>query len=227
MTVINRLYEYDAAHDHLIDFNKLLPNGKSFFTSISQSFDGIEKVSDFLLNHGADPNLPDINKCYPLMNAIEMDIEPLFLSLIESNKIDFSLKIPVDRFNNDNNSNEQRAVNFTTYLHIAAKSDIYCVLKILDRKSIDINITDDLGNTPLMEACIQNNISIIEILFIYENLDYLHRNKEGKDAIDLMMIKNNVNEEREPINDKKDYLNKLKEISEKCNNNTVWTRNNF
>lgn len=43
----------------MIDFRQLLPNGKSFFTTISPDIDNLKEVLEYLIQHGADPNLPD------------------------------------------------------------------------------------------------------------------------------------------------------------------------
>ena len=66
--------------------------------------------------------------------------------------------------------------------------DIFNLL--LQNKSININIEDELGNTPLMEAYLFKNKTFIESLFRFKNLDYLHRNKKGEDALSLANAKN-------------------------------------
>ena len=49
-----------------------------------------------------------------------------------------------------------------------------------------MNVTDDLGNTPLIDACIFNRGSNVEALFQIDNLDYRHCNKEGKDVLHIL-----------------------------------------
>lgn len=51
VTVMNKIFDYNKERNHLIDFSKLLPDGKSFFTSISNDFSNIDKVLDFLLDY--------------------------------------------------------------------------------------------------------------------------------------------------------------------------------
>lgn len=210
LSILNKLYEYDKEHDHYIDFTKLLPSGKSFLTCFSFDFRDIGQVSDFLLEHGVDPNEPDFENIYPLEIAIHINSLEFARSLIKTNKIDYSAKIHLNDF--------QEITRFTTYLHLAISWDISILHEFLRIDSIDINATDYLGNTPLMEACIKLKFEIINILFSRDDLDYLHRNNEGKDAIDLLIHQTQEQyENKEPINDKNEYLKKLKEIADNFN----------
>lgn len=45
--IMGKIYNYDNEHCHLIDFTKLVANGKSFFTVISKDYDDLNEVSDF------------------------------------------------------------------------------------------------------------------------------------------------------------------------------------
>lgn len=190
--LMNKLCDFDKTHDHLIDFNKLLPNGKSFFTSFHYNFNKINKIVNFLLDHGADPNTPDGNDVFPLEKAIDLESVEFVRSLIDSNKINFSLKIPVKK----NAQDFIRSIKkYTTYLHLATDLFNPAILAILLEKStVDVNITDDLGNTALMEACLKDQKEAINLLFQREDLDYLHRNFEGNDALSL------INKEDQLIN---------------------------
>ena len=69
---MNQLYEFDHSHYLLIAFNNLLPDGKSFFTSIEKDITYINEVIDFLLDQNVDPNKPDKNGSYPLQKEIEL-----------------------------------------------------------------------------------------------------------------------------------------------------------
>lgn len=73
-------------HDHLIDLNKITTNGKSVFTSIHHKNDDTCQIIDFLLNHGANPNIPDSYGVLPFVHAIE---HSMMTPLLNSNKIDF------------------------------------------------------------------------------------------------------------------------------------------
>ena len=86
------------------------------------------------------------------------------------------------------------------------------VLKLfLDKNVIDINSTDELGETPLMTACKARNVDIVDMLFQRDDLDFLHCNKEGKDAIDI--IKQLSTKEAENARKSKDdYHNKIIEL---------------
>lgn len=79
---------------------------------------------------------------------------------------------------------------------------------------IDINATDELGETPLMEACKYNKIRNIRLLFQSNDLDYLYCNNSGDDAIKVAQkCFNCFNYKRIKGNDqnetKDNYLTKL------------------
>ncbi|KAK8872183.1 hypothetical protein M9Y10_007947 [Tritrichomonas musculus] len=171
------LFQYDQKHDNLIDLNKLASNGETVFTSIfsdcqdEKDFSKIEVIVNFLLENGADPNIPNQRGKYPLQHAIELDSIEFVNSLIKSKKIDFS----------------KRMKNNKTFLHLASMSSNSLILKeFLDKNLIDINVTDDFGETPLMDACRFNRVDNVSLLFKEESLDYLHRNKSGQDALEII-----------------------------------------
>ena len=87
---MNKLLNYDKENSHLIHLNELLPDGRSFFTSIYSNYDEIDEVCNFLLDHGVDPNIPDKNGFYPLEYAITLDSIDFICVLINTNKIDFT-----------------------------------------------------------------------------------------------------------------------------------------
>lgn len=64
------LVQYDENHNNCIHFDKLLPSGKSFFTSIESKNNKIGEIVQFLLDKGVDPNAPDSFNVYPLQHAI-------------------------------------------------------------------------------------------------------------------------------------------------------------
>ena len=127
---MNDLLNYDENHSHLIKFNELLPNGKSFFTSINPNLDNIQDLVQYYLNHGVDPNSPDRFGVYPLEYAIGCDSPNFVNALLNSNRIDLSIRI-----NNDAIKNE-------TFLHLAARNDTF--QDILDKNQIDINAIDSI-----------------------------------------------------------------------------------
>lgn len=55
----------------------------------------------------------------------------------------------------------------------------------MTEKLCDINITNSQGETPLMCACRCRNSDIIKLLFNFDNLDFLHRNNNGEDALQI------------------------------------------
>lgn len=143
-TIMKSILEYDKNHDHLIDLTKLLPNGYSFYTII-KSPGNVRRIVDFLLENGADPNMPDIHGFYPLEYAIYVESREFVSALLDSGKIDLKKNIPVkdesiigrykNKFNknrvlypgNEGGKQSQKQIiptksKYESYLHLAAKS---------------------------------------------------------------------------------------------------------
>ena len=186
INVMNELYEYDKEHDHLIDFNTLLPNGKSFFTSMESNNEYNGEITRFLLDHGADPNKPDSKGILPLEAAFNHSSNDCAFELINSNRINLTQKIKITYFKECDPSNPK----YTTYLHLAARFANSEILEnILNKNAIDINATNDYGDTPLIEACRMkkknNIIALFESDFCndVQKIDFLHKNNNGEDAI--------------------------------------------
>ena len=204
LKIMNELCEYDIKHNHLIDFKSLLSTGFSFFT-LRFNTNCIENYVNFLLEHGADPNVPDKNDVYPLEHAIQMESYPYVLALINSDRIDYSVKIK----NKSSLYRTKKAfltdAKYKSYLHLAARINNIDILNVfLDRNLIDINITDDLGETPLMEATRFQKIASVQILFKRDDLDFLHCNNKGKDALNLFS-----DQQEDKITDKDKYFSAL------------------
>ena len=78
--------------------------------------------------------------------------------------------------------------NYIHYLHIAAINKNSKILSLLLQKSqIDINSVNEKGETPLIEACKSKCNDNINLLFKNDSLDFLHCNKDGKDALDIIL----------------------------------------
>ncbi|KAK8837461.1 hypothetical protein M9Y10_036458 [Tritrichomonas musculus] len=193
--IMEKIYNFDLENSKLINFNKILANGKSFFTIICQDNEEIGDVSDFLLDHGVDPNLSDEDGIYPLLTAIGLNSFNFVSSLINSKKIVYS-----------------QLGNRTTYLHAAAAFADAKILKLLlDENVFDINATDINGETPLMLACRSKNIDKIVLLLEKDDIDYLHCNKAGSDALEIVR-KLSPNELKNARKSKDDYKNKIVSI---------------
>ena len=218
IAVMDRLYEYDKGHDHLIDFHKLLPNGKSFFTSLIKYNDFNDEVTRFFLDHGVDPNKPDSNDIFPLEAALLSDSNDIAIQLINSGKVDFTQKIKVHY----DDEGDQTNPKYTTYLHLAARfSSPEALEEILNKKVIDINATNDFGDTPLIEASKMkkkdNIMSLFERDFCeFNQIDFLHKNNKGEDALHIV----NPFLDSEIITDKYEYLNKLLALLGKIENSS-------
>lgn len=87
------LLDYDKQKNHFIDFNHLLPNGKSFFTQISLEISDLSEIVQFFLDNNADPNLPDKFGVYPLEYAININSYKFVETLVNTEKIDFSVRM--------------------------------------------------------------------------------------------------------------------------------------
>lgn len=196
------LLKYDKEHENFVDLQKFIENNRTYFTSINKNG---RKIFRFFLKIGADPNIPDKYGIYPLQYAFFSNFDEEILMLINSNKIDFKVKL-IDiiydkKFGKKKEiisdlydfhlrskiSNDMLIQNYTTYLHLAAANRNPKILQtFLEKRLIDLNIEDDLENTPLIDACILNKRSNVELLFKMDDLDYHHCNKDGKDALHIL-----------------------------------------
>ncbi|KAK8840572.1 hypothetical protein M9Y10_030782 [Tritrichomonas musculus] len=219
--IMEVICQYDKEHDHLIDFNNLLPNGKSFYTSINRQIKNIGELATFFLKNGVDPNMPDERGIYPLEYAIGISSLEFVQVLILSGKIDFTIRLKNNIFSMSQNNQ--------TYLHLAARCNDKNILnEIIKLNIIDVNSTDDLGETPLMEACKYNRLKNVHLLFQIKELNYLYHNNLGEDAIKIVQkFSNNFNycgaNRYRRMNGRESYLSELSSIisdniSELCNN---------
>ena len=87
--------------------------------------------------------------------------------------------------------------------------------EIIDLNAIDINSSDDQGETPLFYAARSRNGSSVQQLFLRENLDFAHKNNAGMDVIKCVKIilqNNNIGVDHDVdahINTKGEYLSEL------------------
>lgn len=214
--IANNILEFDAKNTHLIDFH-----GSSYFFIFDYAIYrnyiiGIsyEKI-EFLLDHGADPNVPNENGVYPFAYAIHINSKPYVSALLKSNKVDLTKHITAERkkvgFLSNGVSDFKEKVNFTakytTYLHLAAKSEFFIKI-FLKLDSININELDEQGNTPLMYAVANKCHESIQALFDFEGqeLDYLHVNNDGKNALTMLKCSNEV---KQDIHDKEQFKEAL------------------
>ena len=131
-------------------------------------------------------NLLDDNGNYPLMIAISLDSLDFVKSLLNSNKVNLTQEVIKKRsfMRDDLNLTEKTK---TTYLNLATeckKSEIFTLL--LDANDIDINAVDEHGNTHLINASRNLKVDVVNLLFTKENLDYLHCNNDGDDALKIV-----------------------------------------
>ena len=83
---------------------------------------GIDDIVHFLIDKGADPNVPNKDDKYPLQHAIELKSIDFVSALIKSNKIDFSRRI--------------KSINNSTFFHLAAISKSSSILnEFIEKKS--------------------------------------------------------------------------------------------
>lgn len=144
--------------------------------SYQSPFEKLYEIAKFYIEHGADPNIQDLNGLDSLSRAIKLNLDSYVLALINSKKIDLTKRI----------LDPETGVN-KSYLHFAARlDDPTILLQLLGKKEIDVNAEDDNGDTPLMESCRFNKSKIIEALFQRDDLNYLHVNKNGEDALKIV-----------------------------------------
>ena len=175
---------------------------------------------------------PDRNGFTPLYHAIGLESVHFVRLLVRTRNIDFSRKFqftvkepvavssPTKQKNAKSNSftlkcRSQRRFD-VTYLHLAASAKNMKIFKeIIDLNAIDINSSDDQGETPLFYAARSRNGSSVQQLFLRENLDFAHKNNAGMDVIKCVKIilqNNNIGVDHDVdahINTKGEYLSEL------------------
>lgn len=200
INILNLLYDYDCKHEHLID-TKIKEKGSSFLSSM---------YSTIFSSHNIDPNKL-CKDFYPLNVAIINNSYILALCLINSNQVDMNKVIKFNSQNKTVINDIEHKMKETTYIHLAAIYGRTKILnEILSRNLIDINKELSSGNTPLLVACKAKQIDVIKQLFKYDDLDFNHRNKKGKDALDLVgknIDSNKISSKK--ITDKNTYLAEL------------------
>ena len=229
---LTKLVEYDKKHNNFIDLNRKNLDSSTYLTNtflMNNTSLYFNKIFDFLLDNGADPNLSNSLGVYPLEFAIDCNLYIYAHALIETNKIDMTKRILVKNQQNNNclpfgtsftfgpidpnSAPNPNVKNYTTYLHLAAKKGCEQIFKeIYETKQIDINETDDLGNTPLIEACKNMSEEDIQLLFKEDDLDYKHCNNEGKDALQIVRSQSPIMfsfNKDDPTMSKDEYLAKL------------------
>lgn len=96
-----------------------------------------------------------------------------------------------------------------TYLHIAARSRILDILKLLvEIDGIDINSKDELGETPLFDACRFSRFENIEYLASLKNVDFDCCNCDGDDVLKVSIKLMDKNPDFE-IKNREDYAKAL------------------
>lgn len=78
-----------------------------------------------------------------------------------------------------------------TALHFAAANGSFEKVKALVEAGAEINIQNVIGNTPLMAACIKDNVRIVAYL-ISKGADFLEVNENDRDALAIASMHNNI-----------------------------------
>ena len=96
-----------------------------------------------------------------------------------------------------------------TYLHIAARSRVFDILKlVVEIDAIDINTADELGETTLFEVCKFNRLKSIKYLVSLNTVDLNHCINDGDDALKVSMNLLDKKTDFEIIN-REDYIKAL------------------
>ena len=207
MELMKLLCKFDEEHNHLIDFTKLLPNDKSFFTAMNPNLRNNGDVATFLMNHGVDPDKPDNFGEYPLKYFIQNNMIDAAISLIISAEVDLIRRFTVQIGNEYIGS----TYHGLTYLHIAASLPTSEILSILiDMAPFLINCEDSSGETPLIKAVANKSIQNIKLLFSNENLNYKYCYNRNIDIIEVAKsLVNYTSLDVVQLESKEDYLEYL------------------
>ena len=127
---------------------------------------GREDVVELLLQHGANPNLPDAAGNTALHHAAQED-RRVILRLLLENKGDPNYK------------NDEGA----TPLHTAIQSPSLRAAELLLKTGANPNAVDNKGQTPLHTAALYNQVGIVRLL-LANKANASTKDQEGKTALD-------------------------------------------
>jgi len=152
---------------------------------------------EILKNNGADINL----KCYftELINLVEKynGITPLFLALHYRAKADMHRELHdgiIGKLLELGADVSVCADNGTAIIHLACEAGNIEVLKKCGQHGIDVNLKNNIGETPLLRACSKNRQpDKIVMALIRMGADREIVNNNGEKAIDILSKKGNSN----------------------------------
>ena len=159
-----------------IDINKSLNDSNDTPLLISTFNDDLHMIK-LLLELGANPNIFNINKIYPIMNITNSRMLELL--------IEYNAKINITDYNNSSLLNHYIVNNILSNERIN-------MIKILIKKNINLNIQDLNKNTPLIYSIIYNMPEITKLL-LKNNCDINIINKNNQTALHIAAFKHNMN----------------------------------
>jgi ankyrin repeat protein len=89
------------------------------------------------------------------------------------NRAAFPIAKPLDMNVNIDASDE------TPLIVASCNSDLQTVCELMENESLDVNLSDSSGRTPLYFACKRNHFHIVEKLINHPNIDVNRRPKYG------------------------------------------------
>ncbi|HUC86529.1 MAG TPA: ankyrin repeat domain-containing protein, partial [Candidatus Acidoferrales bacterium] len=120
---------------------------------VKAAYNGWQKVAAYLLDHGADVNLPSSGN-----TAVDFATTPLVAAVVAGNKA--MTQFLIDRGANVN----FKGPNDNTALHLAARKGFQAVAEVLLASHADVNAQDAKGMTPLLGAVQNGQLKIAQTL---------------------------------------------------------------
>lgn len=165
------------------------------------TFKGNFSVSKFLIEHGADLNIPDNKGRTPIFHTVSEGHYQIVDYLI-SNGADINIK-----------DCEQN-----TLLRLACSRGYVNIIELLISKGMDVNEIDYEGNTLAYIASYTNQLEVVECLLKY-NVDVSIKSNNNKTPLHYACIHENINMIKcliDNVKDKVSYVNELYNNNKSC-----------
>lgn len=131
------------------------------------------KIAEYLLNHGADPDIQGTNGFTPLFLSIQTKEEDLALSMIKKSK-NLNLRTKSQRF---------------TAMHFAAQAGSARVVEALIKGGAELDPRTSIGVTPLIRAAINNTYSKVSKVLLDAGANPKLKDNRGRTAEDWLRFR--------------------------------------
>ena len=156
----------------------LIDSHKSTIWHFAVKFKRIEIFKEIFSKTKEKINEADINGKTALMYAIIHESEDFFNLLIEYEGIDLNIK--------DNEGQSALSIAMNRFLYRENNDSVtieVMICKLLSKNSIDVNIGDSFGDTPIMIAAKKKSLKFYKMISDKGDVDYNHVNMNGQNLM--------------------------------------------